>query len=151
MNKSFIKKRKKFTISYCVLKTNYHFFIVRSMEQQYCKRCNATKNADEFNGINKHCIRCLEKEKGKYHRNKEKKAERWQKYYVEHKDAIKERHREYQKEYRQTEVWCDTCKCKVKKCRASKHLQTQAHQQGKAKERRRKAQQDDRRRERRIP
>ena len=46
---------------------------------------------------------------------------------MEHKDEIKEQHREYQKEYRQIEVWCDICDCKVKKCRASKHLQTQKH------------------------
>ena len=97
------------------------------MEQKYCKRCNATKTSDEFNDINKYCERCLEKEREKHHRNKEKRAERNQKYYIEHKDEIKEQHREYQKEYRQIEVWCDICDCKVKKCRASKHLHTQKH------------------------
>ena len=81
------------------------------MEQKYCKRCNATKNSDEFNGINEYCIRCLEKERGKYRRNKEKKQEHKQKYYVEHKDEIKEQHRKYNKDYKQIEVWCDICKC----------------------------------------
>ena len=97
------------------------------MEQKYCKRCNATRSSEEFNDRNKWCIRCLEKEREKYHRNKEKKAERWQKYYVEHKDENKEQHREYQEEYRRIEVWCDICDCKVKKCRGPKHLQTQKH------------------------
>ena len=65
--------------------------------------------------------------KGKYRRSREKKQEQKQKYSVEHKEDIKEQHRKYNKEYRQIEVWCDICKCKVKKCRASKHLQTQKH------------------------
>ena len=97
------------------------------MEQKYCNKCNATKISDEFHDINKYCIRCLEKERDNYRRNKEKKQEQKQKYYVEHKEDIKEQHRKYNKEYRQIEVWCDICKCKVKKCRASKHLQTQKH------------------------
>ena len=92
------------------------------MQKVYCY-----KNTDEFNDINKYCIRCLEKEREKYRRNKEKKQEQEQKYYVEHKEEIKEQHRKYNKECRQIEVWCGICKCKVKKCRASKHLQTQKH------------------------
>ena len=60
-----------------------------SMEQKYCKRCNATKSSDEFNDINKYCIRCLEKEREKYRRNKDKNQVRNQEDYVEHKEEIK--------------------------------------------------------------
>ena len=67
------------------------------------------------------------KGKGKYRRSREKKQEQKQKYYVEHKEEIKEQHRKYNKECRQIEVCCDICNCKVKKCWASKHLQTQKH------------------------
>ena len=41
------------------------------MEKQYCNRCNATKPVEEFNGINRYCIRCLEKEREKHQRKKE--------------------------------------------------------------------------------
>ena len=85
------------------------------MEQKYCKRCNATKNPDEFNDINKWCVRCLEKEREKHHRNKEKRAERNKNYCSNHKDEIKEYRQAYDKEYRQIEVWCDIAECKVKK------------------------------------
>ena len=42
------------------------------MEKQYCKRCNATKPVEEFNGINRYCIRCLEKDREKHQRKKNK-------------------------------------------------------------------------------
>ena len=54
------------------------------MEKRYFKRCNATKAVEEFNEINKYCLRCLEKNREKYQRNKEKKKERNKKYREEH-------------------------------------------------------------------
>ena len=49
------------------------------MEQKYCERGNATKNSDEFNNINKYCIRCLEKERentaGRTQRRNQRKAQ----------------------------------------------------------------------------
>ena len=92
------------------------------MDKRYCKRCNAIKSVEEFNEVNKYCIRYLEKERDKYQKNKEKKEERWQKYCTDNKNEILEKKKEYRKEYRQLEVYCDTCQCKVKKCRWSKHI-----------------------------
>ena len=91
------------------------------MEKQYCKRCNATKPVEEFNGINKYCIRCLEKEREKHQNNKEQRHQQSKKYREAHKEEINARRKEYSKVYNQIEVFCDICQCKVKKCRWSEH------------------------------
>ena len=97
------------------------------MEKQYCKRCNATKPVEEFNGINKYCIRCLEKEREKHQNNKEQRHQKSKRYREAHKEEINARMKEYSKVYNQIEVFCDICQCKVKKCRWSEHKKTQKH------------------------
>ena len=67
------------------------------------------------------------KGEGKVPEEQREKRERWQKYYRNNKAEILEKGREYNNEYRQLEVFCDFCQCKVKKCRWSKHLQTEKH------------------------
>ena len=42
------------------------------MEKRYCKRCNSTKDADLFYEDRKYCMRCLDKEKEKHQRHREK-------------------------------------------------------------------------------
>ena len=102
------------------------------MDKRQCKRCCVVKALEDFKDANKYCERCLEKEREKYHKNREKKRERWQKYYTNNKTEILEKGREYKKEYLQLEVFCDYCECKVKKWRWSKHLQTEKHKQNEA-------------------
>ena len=94
-----------------------------NIDKRYCKRCQATKNLDLFYEDKKYCIRCLEKEREKYYRNREKKLQYAQTYYVEHK----EEKTEYKKAYNQIEIHCEVCECKVKKCRWSRHILTQKH------------------------
>ena len=55
------------------------------------------KDGDEFNGMNRMCIECLDKQK------------------------------ESNKVYNQKEVFCDICQRNVKQCRLSKHLKTDRH------------------------
>ena len=83
------------------------------MEKQYCKRCNATKPVEEFNGINQYCIRCLEKEREKHQKNKEQRHQQSNKYREEHKKEINARMTEFSKVYNQIEVVCDISQCKV--------------------------------------
>ena len=52
------------------------------MEKKQCKRCNATKAVEEFNEVNRYCIKCLEKEREKYHNNNQKEIELWQIFYL---------------------------------------------------------------------
>ena len=92
---------------------------MQSMEKIYCKRCNATKPVEEFNDINKYCLRCLEKNREKHWKNRDKRLEMNKKQYAEH---IEER-----RAYRQIEVYCEICECKVKKNGMSQHLKTQKH------------------------
>ena len=92
------------------------------MDKRQCKRCCVVKALEDFKDTNKYCERCLEKEREKYQKNREKKRERWQKYCRNNQTEILEKEKEYNKEYRQLEVFCDFCQCKVKKCRWSKHL-----------------------------
>ena len=69
------------------------------------------------------------KGEGKVPEEQREKRERWQKYYRNNKTEILEKGKEYNKEYRQLEVFCDFCQCKVKECRWSTHLQTEKHKQ----------------------
>ena len=62
------------------------------MEERKCTQCKVKKPIEEFNGNNKQCKKCYE------------------------------RNLEYKKVYQQKEVFCDICLCKVKQCRVSKHL-----------------------------
>ena len=80
------------------------------MESRTCTKCKNNKNGDEFNGMNRMCIECLDKQK--------------------------ESNTVY---YNQKEVFCDICQRNVKQCRLSKHLKTdrQAYQQGKTQKGRR--------------
>ena len=64
------------------------------MESRKCTKCKKNKNGDEFNGMNRMCIECLDKQK------------------------------ESNKVYNQKEVFCDICQRNVKQCRLSKHLKT---------------------------
>ena len=93
------------------------------MEKRYCKRCNATKDADLFYEDRKYCIRCLEKEREKHQRHREKRLEYFEKYYEEHKEGIKE----YKKGQSQIEIECEVCECKMKKCNWAKHILTKKH------------------------
>ena len=67
------------------------------MESRKCTKCKKNKNGDEFNGMNRMCIECLDKQK------------------------------ESNKVYNQKEVFCDICQRNVKQCRLSKHLKTDRH------------------------
>ena len=67
------------------------------MESRKCTKCKKNKNGDEFNGMNKMCIECLDKQK------------------------------ESNKVYNQKEVFCDICQRNVKQCRLSKHVKTDRH------------------------
>ena len=93
------------------------------MEKRYCKRCNATKDADLFYEDRKYCMRCLDKEKEKHQRHREKRLEYFEKYYEEHKDDRKD----YRKAYSQIEIECEVCKCTVRKCNLAKHILTKKH------------------------
>ena len=68
------------------------------MESRKCTKCKKNKNGDEFNGMNRMCIECLDKQK--------------------------ESNTVY---YNQKEVFCDICQRNVKQCRLSKHLKTDRH------------------------
>ena len=68
-----------------------------SMESRKCTKCKKNKNGDEFNGMNRMCIECLDKQK------------------------------ESNKVYNQKEVFHDICQRNVKQCRLSKHLKTDRH------------------------
>ena len=91
-----------------------------------CNRCNDSKPRKDFykswdaskmeEVYYKTCKDCREKRK-----------ERWQRYYTNNKAEILEKKKEYKKTYNQLEVFCDYCQCKVKKYRWSKHLQTEKH------------------------
>ena len=94
-----------------------------SMEKRYCKNCNATKDADLFHENRKYCMRCLEKEREKYYRNREKKLEYYRTYYEEHKEERKE----YKKAYAQIEIEREVCTCKIKKCNWARHALTEKH------------------------
>ena len=67
------------------------------MESRKCTKCKKNKNGDEFNGMNRMCIECLDKQK------------------------------ESNKVYNQKEVFCDICQRNVKQCRLSKHLKPDRH------------------------
>ena len=84
------------------------------MDKRQCKRCCVVKALEDFKDTNKYCERCLEMEREKYQKNREKNRERWQKYYRNNKTEILEKGKEYNKEYRELEVFCDFCQCKVK-------------------------------------
>ena len=99
------------------------------MEMRYCNRCNATKSIECFNDKNKYCLRCLEKNREKYYKNRDKKNARAKIYRSEHKEETYARMKEYNKTYTQIEVRCTICDCNVKKCRWSKHCQTMKHKQ----------------------
>ena len=51
---------------------------IYNMEKRYCKRCNSTKHADLFYEDRKYCVRCLDKEKEKHRRHREKRLEYFQ-------------------------------------------------------------------------
>ena len=93
------------------------------MEKRYCKRCNSTKDADLFYEDRKYCMRCLDKEKEKHQRHRDKRLEYFEKYYEEHKDDRKD----YRKAYSQIEIECEVCKCTVRKCNLAKHILTKKH------------------------
>ena len=80
------------------------------MGNRTCTKCKKNKNGDEFHGLNRMCIECLDKQK--------------------------ESNTVY---YNQKEVFCDISQRNVKQCRLSKHLKTdrQAYQQGKTQKGRR--------------
>ena len=72
------------------------------MEERKCTNCKVSKYVEEFNGNNRQCRKCYE------------------------------RNLEHRKVYCQKEVFCDIClckvkQCKVKQCRVSKHLKTDKH------------------------
>ena len=67
------------------------------MESRKCTKCKKNKNGDEFNGMYRMCIECLDKQK------------------------------ESNKVYNQKEVFCDICQRNVKQCRLSNHLKTDRH------------------------
>ena len=94
-----------------------------SMEKKYCKRCNSTKAVEEFNDVNKYCLRCLEKNREKHFKNRDKRLEMNKKWYAEHKEEKKA----YRKEYNQRERECEVCECKIKMNGWAKHLKTQKH------------------------
>ena len=97
------------------------------MDNRQCKRCCVVKALEDFKDTNKYCQQCLEKERENYRKNRDKERERWQKYYTNNKTEINEKKKKYNKNYKQLEVFCDYCQCKVKKYRWSKHLQTEKH------------------------
>ena len=107
----------------CFEKQNRHKQTSSNIEKRYCKRCNATKDACLFYEDRKYCIRCLDKEKEKHQRHREKRLEYSKKYDEEHKEERKE----YKKAYRQIEIDCEVCKCTVRKCGWIKHTLTQKH------------------------
>ena len=84
--------------------------------------CNSTKDADLFYEDRKYCIRCLDKEKEKHQRHREKRLEYIEKY-EDHKDDRKD----YRKAYSQIEIDCEVCKCTVRKCNLAKHILTKKH------------------------
>ena len=96
---------------------------IYNMEKRYCKRCNSTKDADLFYEDRKYCMRCLDKEKEKHQRHREKRLEYFEKYYEEHKDDRKD----YRKAYSQIEIESEVCKCTVRKCNLAKHILTKKH------------------------
>ena len=44
------------------------------MDNRQCKRCCVVKSLEDFKDTNKYCDKCLEKEREKYHKNREKKG-----------------------------------------------------------------------------
>ena len=92
----------------CFEKQNRNKQTSSNIEKRYCKRCNATKDADLFYEDRKYCMRCLDKEKEKY----------WK--HIERKKA-------YDKAYGQVEEYCAVCECNVKKKKLARHILTQKH------------------------
>ena len=84
-----------------------------------CGECNVKRGLENLVGMNKCCERCLEKRR----RYREQNPERSKKYKEETSEQIKA----YRNEYNKIEIDCEVCKCKVKKCRWKKHIETQKH------------------------
>ena len=88
-----------------------------------CGDCNVKRDLENFVGMNKCCERCFQKRRRYRERNPEKVKERSKKYKEENSEQIKA----YRNEYNKIEIDCEVCKCKVKKCRWKKHIETQKH------------------------
>ena len=99
-----------------------------------CSCCRKIKPTDEFQNESRRCQPCqtkiTENEVKRYERRKQwqrdnpdKVKENSKKYWETHREEIRER----RKEYRQVEVDCEICNCKVRKCRLSTHLKTEKH------------------------
>ena len=115
--------RTSYTTWVCIYVKGWLVTSIHNMEKRYCKRCNSTKDADLFYEDRKYCMRCLDKEKEKHQRHREKRLEYFEKYYEEHKDDRKD----YRKAYSQIEIECEVCKCTVRKCNLAKHILTKKH------------------------
>ena len=94
------------------------------MENRTCTQCKKTKTVDEFKGMNKTCDHCLEIRRKSHIKNREKELENNHIHYLNNK----QKKYEYNKEYRQTEVFCEVCQRNVKKYRMADHIRTFKHQ-----------------------
>ena len=96
---------------------------IYNMEKRYSKRCNSTKDACLFYDDRTYCMRCLDKEKEKHQRHREKRLEYFEKYSEEHKAN----RQDYRKAYSQIEIECEVCKCTVRKCGWTRHTVSSKH------------------------
>ena len=114
---------------------NIHMEVI---DKQKCCKCKNEKEPDKH----KYCSKCREYFKEYHYKNRDKKNEQRklnrlknlehdkayrQEYQQNNRDKINEKKKEYNKDYKQLEVFCDYCHCKVKEYRWSRHLQTEKH------------------------
>ena len=107
-------------------------------DKQKCCKCKNEKEPDKH----KYSSKCRAYFREYHYKKRDKKNEQRklnrlkniehdkaysQEYYQNNRDKINEKKKEYNKDYMQLEVFCDYCGCKVKKCRWSRHLQTEKH------------------------
>ena len=99
------------------------------MGKRQCQRCCVVKAFEDFKDTNKYCERCLEKEREKYQKNREKKGRGGSGRSITEiiKQKFLKKGKNTTKSIDNLKVFCDFCQCKVKKCRWSKHLQTEKH------------------------
>jgi hypothetical protein len=113
-------------------KLNLHNCIITELE--CCDDTNKKEREqywiDRIDCVNKKNTYFDRKEYNKeyYQNNKEKIKEQKKKYMKEYCEKNKEQRKEYNKEYKKLDWYCCDCKCSVKLCAKSKHLNSQKHQ-----------------------
>ena len=99
---------------------------VEEVEKKQCWKCRCWRVLELYRGENATCNVCLGYRESWAKKNEEKVREMNRNYWDKHK----EEKREYNKEYSQSEIECEVCECKVRKCNWARHLGSKKHMLG---------------------